>query len=249
LVALGKTPLQILKAAAEVKVSILLLAFAVVMELCGGYKPLNEMPGAFAEAKKVFGSTIKLERVQIGFAKLPGDVIRYLNIEVPRAFTTMYLLNFGPGATVDIQTIIHELAHVWQGVQEGPLYMTRALEAQIGAGVQSLFHTGKYDDSASYQVTADDLAANGGDLSRFNPEQQASIIEFYWIRKFSSWAVEGGFPAAVNKGVVVPPAEALLPYAQKVNPALRAPMRGMKKKVAATRRVSRGLAGGMPAFA
>ncbi len=249
LVALGKAPLQILKAAAEVKVSILLLAFAVVMEMFGGYKPLSSIPGAMDEAKKVFGNAIPLERVQIGFAKLPGDVIRFLNIELPRAFTTLYLLNFGPGATVDIQTIIHELAHVWQGVQEGPLYMTRALEAQIGAGVESLFHTGKYDDSASYRVTAADLAANGGDLKKFNPEQQATIVEFYWIRKFSNWTVTGGFPAAVNKGVVVPPLEALLPYAQKVNPALRAPARRMKQKAAATRRNARQPAGEIFAFA
>src|SRR5262249_1970403 len=151
---------------------------------------------------------------------LPGDVIRFLNVEMPRAFTTMYLINFGPGAKRKMQTVIHELAHVWQGVQEGPLYMTRALEAQIDAGVQSLFHKGKYDDSASYLVTAKALAANGGDLTKFNPEQQASIIEFFWVRAFSASAVppgpfpaEDGAPAELTR-------EALLPYAQKVNPAL-----------------------------
>ncbi len=240
LVALGKAPLQLLKAAAETSVSVLLLAFAVVLEMCGGYRPLSSIEGAVAEAKNVFGTAVKLDRVKLGFAKLPGDVIRYVNIELPRAFTTLYLLNFGPGAKVDMQTIIHELAHVWQGVQEGPLYMTRALEAQIGAGVDSLFHTGTYDDSASYRVTEADLAANGGDISKFNPEQQATIIEFYWIRKFSDWTVKGGFPAEVNKGVVVPPVEALLPYAQKVNPALRAPSRtAVKKKAAPTEHGSR----------
>ena len=227
LVALGKAPLQLLKAAAEASVSVLLLAFAVILEMCGGYRPLTA--AEMAEARKVFGNAIDLNRVKLGFAKLPGDVLRYVNVELPRAFTTMYLLNFGPGAKVDMQTIIHELAHVWQGVQEGPLYMTRALEAQIEAGLDALFHKGKYDDSASYRVTEADLAANGGDLKKFNPEQQATIVEFYWIRKFSDWAVEGGFPAAVNSGVVVPPVEALLPYAQKVNPALRAPARARPK--------------------
>jgi hypothetical protein len=250
LVALGKTPLQILKAAAEVRVSILLLAFTVVMEMLGGYKPLVEMPAALAEARKVYGSTIKLERVQIGFADLPGDVIRFLNVEMPRAFTTMYLINFGPDADMKIQTIIHELAHVWQGSQEGPLYMTRALEALLGAGIPSLFHTGKYDDSAAYEVTAAALAANGGDLSKFNPEQQATIVEFYWIRKFSDWAVKGGFPAEVNKGVVVPPLEALLPYARKVNPALRAPAHSnLRNKAAPAKRAPRWRAGTMTAYA
>ncbi len=245
LVALGKAPLQLLKAAAEAGVSILLLAFAVVLEMCGGYRPLTAAEKA--EARKVFGNAIDLDRVKLGFAKLPGDVLRYVNVELPRAFTTMYLLNFGPGATVDMQTIIHELAHVWQGVQEGPLYMTRALEAQIEAGLDALFHKGKYDDSESYRVTEADLAANGGDLSKFNPEQQATIVEFYWIRKFSDWAVEGGFPAAVNRGVVVPPVEALLPYAQKVNSALRARVKttARKKKSKPARPALRKSAGGV----
>jgi hypothetical protein len=248
LVALGKAPLQLLKAAAEAGVSVLLLAFAVVLEMCGGYRPLTA--AEMAEARKVFGNAIDLNRVKLGFAKLPGDVLRYVNVELPRAFTTMYLLNFGPGAKVDMQTIIHELAHVWQGVQEGPLYMTRALEAQIEAGLDALFHKGKYDDSASYRVTEADLAANGGDLKKFNPEQQATILEFYWIRKFSDWTVTGGFPAAVNAGVVVPPVEALLPYAQKVNPALRATAKTAgKKKSTVVRPAFRKSMGGIPAYA
>jgi hypothetical protein len=234
LVALGKAPLQILKAAVEAKASIPLVAFGVILEMFGGYRELEK--DERAEARKVFGNTIDLDRVQLGFAKLPNDVMRYVNIELPRAFTTMYLLNFGPGAKVDMQTIIHELAHVWQGVQDGPLYMTRALEAQMGAGIHSLFHTGKYDDSEAYRVEEADLLANGGDLAKFNPEQQASIVEFFWIQAFSDWTVEGGYPAEVNKGVVVPPVEVLLPYAQKVNPALRLPA---KTTTTTTKRGSR----------
>lgn len=223
LIALGKAPLQLLKAAVEFKVSIALLAFAVILEICGGYRPLSSVPGAMDQARRVFGRSIALERVQIGFAALPGDVIRYVNIELPRAFTTMYLLNFGPGAVVDMQTIIHELAHVWQGVQQGPLYMTRALEAQIGAGVDSLFHTGTYDDSASYRVREADLLARGGNLKAFNPEQQATIIEFFWIRRFADVApAPGPYPWRLNRGVVLPSLDSLLPYAQKVNPALTA---------------------------
>jgi hypothetical protein len=229
LVALGKAPLQLLKAAAEVSVSVLLLAFAVVMEMCGGYRPLTKEE--VNEVRKVYGNVLKLDRVQLGFADLPGDVIRYLNIEMPRAFTTMYLLNFGPGAKVETQTIVHELAHVWQGVQQGPLYMTRALEAQISAGAESLFHTGKYDDIEAYRITPKALEENRGDLSKFNPEQQASIVEFFWVRAFSDVAVTVGFPGDDRnaEGLTL---EALLPYAQKVNPALRAPRgRVAKRKV------------------
>ena len=41
-------------------------------------------------------------------------------------------------------------------------------------------HTGKYDDSASYDVFAADLAAANGDFGRFNPEQQAQIMADYF---------------------------------------------------------------------
>jgi len=116
--------------------------------------------------------------------------------------------------------------HVFQGVQEGPLYMTRALEAQIGAGVESLFHTGKYDDSAAYTVTAEMLVANGGVLKKFNPEQQASIVEFFWVRAFSSLAVPGGF-AGDDRRAAGLTLEALLPYTQKVNPAVKVPGRAL----------------------
>ena len=222
LVALGKTPLQLMKAAIEARASLALLGFGAVLELCGGYRPLDkktELP----DATKVFGAAVQLDRVKLGFAALPEDVIRFVNIELPRAFTTMYLINFGPGADHDMQTIIHELGHVWQGSQQGPLYMTRALEAQWAAGFTHLFHKGTYDDSASYRVTAAALAANGGNLAAFNPEQQATIIEFFWIQRYSNAVDPAGFPWTVNRGVVVPPVEALLPYAQKINPSLRLP--------------------------
>ncbi|MBL8326549.1 MAG: hypothetical protein JNJ89_16470 [Rubrivivax sp.] len=242
LIALGKAPLQLLKAAAEAGVSVVLLAFTVLLEVLGGYKPLSEIPGAMDQARKVFGTSIQLDRVKIGFAALPGDVMRLLNIEMPRAFTTMYLLNFGPGAKVDMQTIIHELAHVWQGVQEGPLYMTRALEAQIGAGLDTLFHEGTYDDSASYLVTDQMLIDAAGDFKKFNPEQQATIIEAFWVVRFAGEAVAPGpYPTTALVGGFSPPLELVLPYAQVVNPALGAGRQasGRRKAVAAKKAPAR----------
>lgn len=222
LIALGKAPLELIKAAAEYRVSCALLAFSVILEMFGGYKPLHQVPGALEEAKRLFGTSIKLERVQVGFADLPGDVIRYVNAELPRAFTTMYLLNFGPGAKLDMRTIIHELAHVWQGAQTGPLYMTRALEAQMGAGLKELLQHGKYDDDEAYEVSTTDLTNNGGDLSKFNPEQQAVIVEEFWMGRFSGDMVaKNAIPANLTGGPAELPVEALLPYVQKVNPKLR----------------------------
>lgn len=206
LVALGHAPLQIMKAAAEAGASTALLAFAVILEMFGGYRPLSREERE--EAQFIFGQSIDLDRVQLGFAKLPGALIDYVNLEIPRAFTTMYLLNFGPGAKVRMSTVIHELAHVWQGVQQGPLYMTRALEAQIGEGVKSFFHHGHYDDSAAYEVTEAELRAHAGDFSKFNPEEQAQIVEDYWR------AVRGGESIDL-------PLDLLEPYARTVFTAAR----------------------------
>lgn len=217
LVAIGKAPLQILKAAFEFKASLALLAFAVLMEMFGGYRALER--DERREAEVIFGSSIDLDRVQLGFAKLPFDVIDYVNVEIPRAFTTMYLLNFGPGATVDMRTVIHELTHVWQGVQSGPLYMTRALEAQIGAGVTSLFHTGHYDDSAAYDVTDDELRDHAGDFAKFNPEEQAQIVENFWR-------------ATRDGATTTQPVELLRPYAVQVFKPIRARTAARKRPVA-----------------
>jgi hypothetical protein len=180
LVAIGKGLLQILKAVAEVKLTALPLAFAVVAEMCGGHRDLS--PTERKEAARIFGTSIDLDRVKVAAASLPADVINYVN--GGRPFTTMYVINFASWATVEMHDLIHELTHVWQGVQTGPLYMVRALEAQIGAGVTSLFHTGRYNDSVSYDVFRADLVAAGGDFSRFNPEQQATIVERYWMMQY-----------------------------------------------------------------
>jgi phage-related protein len=181
LLALGKGALQILKAAAETSAAVVLLAFTSLLELMGGHRALT--PDERKEAEKIFGVSIDLDRVKVATASVAADVINYINGNRP--FTTMYIINFGSKAVVDKATLIHELTHVWQGVQQGPLYMTRALEAQIGAGVSELFHHGHYDDSAAYAVTDQELIDNQGVLSKFNPEEQASIVEHYWIQKFS----------------------------------------------------------------
>jgi len=87
--------------------------------------------------------------------------------------------------------------------------MTRALEAQIGAGVKSLWHTGRYDDDAAYVATPQQLRDNQGDFSKFNPEQQAQIVQDYWN------ATRGSAIDATRAAV-------LRPYARTVFTPIRA---------------------------
>jgi hypothetical protein len=210
LMALGKAPLELLRAAALSGAAIALLACTVLLEIFGGHRGLTSAERA--EAARIFGGSIDLGRVKISVASLPADIINYLNGERP--FTAMYIINFGSGAVVDIGTLIHELTHVWQGVQEGPLYMTRALEAQLKAGLGELFHSGEYEDSAAYRVTDEMLTSAGGDFTRFNPEQQASIVEDYWQLKFNGATSSGR-----------PPVDLLEPYARQVFKVSRAVIR------------------------
>jgi hypothetical protein len=204
LVALGKAPLKILEAAAQTSLALLLLAGTVVIELFGGHRGLTAAERA--EAEKVFGTSIDLARVKIAVASLPADVINYLNGKRP--FTSMYIINFGSGEVIDAGTLIHELTHVWQGVNTGALYMSRALQAQLAARLDALQHGG--GDSAAYQVTSAMLAANGGDFGKFNPEQQATIVEWYYLQKFAGQAA-GSRPGVAE----------LEPYARQVFRSLR----------------------------
>lgn len=162
LLALGKVPLQILKAALKAGLAILGLAFAVFLEMWGGHRELT--PEEIREARRVFGWSIELSRVKIAVASIPADVINWLNGERP--FTTMYIINFSSRSTVDMGTLIHELTHVWQAVTSGPIYMSEALHSQYyGRG---------------YAVTDADIANARGRLSNLEIEQQATVVERYW---------------------------------------------------------------------
>jgi hypothetical protein len=156
------------------------LLVAIVLDwFPGSYRSLTEIERG--EAAGVFGASIDLDKVKLAVKSLPVDVIEKLN--GGRTFTTMYLINFASWDKIDVDTLIHELTHVWQGLQEGPVYMVEALEAQlIGKG----YNYG-YDDSADGRQFGtggeDELVAAAGDLRHFNEEQQAQMIMHYHARK------------------------------------------------------------------
>ena len=91
----------------------------------------------------------------------------------------MYLINFASWADVDRPTLIHELTHVWQSVVEGPFYMVEATHGQMTGG----YNYG-YDDAFDGEGAQPELTAATGKFDSFNREQQAQIIEHYFIRRF-----------------------------------------------------------------
>jgi hypothetical protein len=168
LIAIGKAPLEIIKAAAKAGGAILGLALAVIMEVFGGHRPLNAQE--IKEARKVFGWSIPLGRVKLAVASVPADVINWINGN--RTFTTMYVINFASWDHIDqnMHTLIHELTHVWQATTAGPVYMVEALCSQIAG--------------RGYNVTDADLAKANGNFNKLEREQQAVVVENYWWGRF-----------------------------------------------------------------
>lgn len=173
LIELGKTPLEILEAAAKHGAATVGVVFADLVEIWGS-RPLK--PAEKAEAKKVFGKSIPLDEVRIATG-VPVKLVHTINGHRP--FTTIRLLCFDSEAQLRAKgtgTLIHELTHVWQFEKTGPVYMVDALEAQARKG------------DRAYEVTPEMLARNRGDLRKFNPEQQATIVERYWESRWGRQA-------------------------------------------------------------
>jgi hypothetical protein len=68
-----------------------------------------------------------------------------------------------------LETLIHEVGHVWQNQNGGGFYMHRALLAQFGAFLRSGERHGAYVWRKEY--------AAGASFEQLNPEQQATLME------------------------------------------------------------------------
>jgi uncharacterized protein with HEPN domain len=170
LIALAKSPALIMGEALKFAGSVAALAFAVLLEVLGSHRGLTAEEKK--QARRIFGESIDLDRVKVTVKSIPVDLISKVN--KARPFTTMYVLNFASWKPVDMKTLIHELAHVWQAVQVGPVYMLEAIHAQMKEGKDA------------YKVTDEMLREGGNKLSSFNREQQAVIAEEYWFNRFGA---------------------------------------------------------------
>jgi hypothetical protein len=182
---IGKSALDVLTAAFDIGASAAMLAFALILEwFPGDYRPLNAVE--HQQAALVFGHAPQLDETRIAVKSIPEDIIEAVN--GGRALTAMYVLNFPPGTTPPMSTLIHELTHVWQGVQIGPLYMIEALEAQLS---KAGYNYGFVDDPGHSgpgwtfgQGGEAALNAANGNFKAFNAEQQAMIIQHYYNRLY-----------------------------------------------------------------
>jgi hypothetical protein len=192
LIALGKSPFLIMKAALETTGGVAALALAVLLDVLGGHRGLT--PEEKRQATRIYGTAIDLDRVKVAVASIPADLINLVN--GGRPFTTMYVINFSSKEKIDMKTLIHELAHVHQGVVDGPVYMIQAIEGQLS--------------KEGYNVTNAMLRERGNKLANFNREQQAVIAEEYWYEAFGQ--SEAAYKGLDNRGLDV---NLLRPYAEQ----------------------------------
>lgn len=166
LLELGKSPLKIVWAVAELVGGHLGIIFANFIEIWGGRKLTAEEK---REARKIFGRALPLGEIRIA-TSAPVKVIHRINGKRP--FATLRLICYSSEEQLrkrGMQTFIHELTHVWQYEKDGPAYMVRSLCAQAMKGQKA------------YTVKETTLIEGNQKFKDFNPEQQATIVERFWL--------------------------------------------------------------------
>jgi hypothetical protein len=111
------------------------------------------------EATGVFGESINLDAVRIVFTHIiAAPTTLGNNIRVP------------PDYVLTLQTLIHELAHVWQYQTKGTAYISDSLLHQAAAAI------GSGDRNAAYTYRVEP----GKSIHAYTAEQQAMIVEHYY---------------------------------------------------------------------
>ncbi len=130
-----------------------------------------------AVGQSVFGKSIDLNLVRVDERAVLGPAF------TKRAFTSFHTIN--AWGELEDSILVHELTHVWQYEKAGAIYMAQALHAQIQRGL------GAYDYGGPDGLRA--ARAKGMSLTGFNREEQAQIVQdFYLIKHGQSPWVPGG---------------------------------------------------------
>lgn len=140
-------------------------------------------------ARGVYGATIPIDRVFITDLDLGGAVtLAGMDLDTRKFdYTINWVEAFG--GIVDFasrrSTFIHELCHVWQG-ENGvwpTFYMGQSVWAQLTSGIRDIWEKREWRGWGEHRSTAYSFPASaiGRDWSTFNVEQQASLVESWYI--------------------------------------------------------------------
>lgn len=185
---LGEALDEMLDAAWEVGGGLFGLIVAELLNSLATYRPLTAAERT--EAERAFGTSIDLDLVSISQESLDNTVIFEVQAAFQRlggdaasarAFVTGTLINMRADEGITMETLIHELTHVWQNFETGPMYLSEAIHAQVTD--PDAYNYG-YNDATTSDGGEDDLAAAAGDFEAFNREQQGPIMEHFYRRSF-----------------------------------------------------------------
>jgi hypothetical protein len=214
LVEIGEAAFDILAGVLEIAGGFVDTVIIILFELLGSYRELTD--DEKADAERVFGDSIDLNKVAICKEGLFNDIVfgvqdffiqlgngnfSSLTDETDsRAFTTGNLINFDVDEDFDRPTFIHEMTHVWQNQNVGPIYMAHAIFSQQTDG----YNYGYSESGPAFMclmpftmdghqmIIQKDLLRGrwrgrprecGGDFDAFNPEQQGQIVMQYFVRE------------------------------------------------------------------
>lgn len=185
---LGEALDEMLDAAWEIGGGLFGLIVSELLNALATYRPLTEPEKT--EARLVFQGAIDLDIVSISQESLDNTIIFEVqaafqrlggNAASARAFVTGTLINMRADQGIDMETLIHELTHVWQNFEVGPIYLSEAIHAQ--ATDPDAYNYG-YTDEETGAGAEDDLQDADGDFEVFNREQQGQIMQHYYRRAF-----------------------------------------------------------------
>ncbi len=220
LVRIGEAIVNILVGVLEIAFGAVDTVIIILFQMLGSYRTLTAQERA--EAQLVYADSIDLDKVFIAIEDpfnsivfgvqdfcnqlFSGNFDHLFDERPSRAFVTGNLINFDADEDITRHTLIHELCHVWQNQNVGPVYMAHAIGAQIGGSIvgDDAYNYG-YDEGVSSTTVTIDFAGNtasydsgyliglngeaalnaeAGDFSAFNPEAQGQIAMHYYVRKF-----------------------------------------------------------------
>jgi hypothetical protein len=101
------------------------------------------------------------------------DKVSVVHAVVANAPTTLgNFIRIGMNGSIDRQTLIHELTHVWQYQTKGTQYISDSIWHQVGATISS------GSRNAAYNVTEADLRV--GSIHDLPAEKQAVVVETFF---------------------------------------------------------------------
>ncbi|PSJ39547.1 peptidoglycan-binding domain-containing protein [Allosphingosinicella deserti] len=142
-----------------------------------------------AIARSVYASVLPFDRIYITDLDLGGAVtLAGMDLRTGKFdYTINWVEGFGgiTGFADRRATLVHELCHVWQG-EHGvwpTFYMGQSIWSQLTSGIRDIWRQRKWRGWGTHRSTAYPFpeTAIGNDWSTFNVEQQASLVESWYM--------------------------------------------------------------------